>query len=115
MASYGEVGINVGSVGRWTRFVLGILMLSVVAMDFYSASHTHDMASYLMMVLSFVAILGVYTLGHVLIGDKLREAGSNPARAVLRRAAGPLRHRKDECAGIRPPQRRELHSDGVLR
>jgi len=71
MASYGKVGVNVGSVGRWTRFVLGILVIVIVAMDFYSVTHTHDMASYLMMVLSFVAILGVYTLGHVLIGDKL--------------------------------------------
>ena len=71
MASYGEVGINVGSVGRWTRFVIGILTLFIVAMDFNSVTHTHDMASYLMMVLSFAAILGVYTLGHVLIGDKL--------------------------------------------
>ena len=51
-------------------------MLGIVAMDFYSARHTHDMASYLMMALSFVAILGVYTLGHVLIGDKL--SGKSP-------------------------------------
>ena len=71
MASYGKVGVNVGIVGRWTRFVLGILMIVFVATDFYPVTHTHDMASYLMMVLSFVAILGVYTLVHVLIGDKL--------------------------------------------
>lgn len=71
MVNYGKVGENVGSVGRWTRFVLGILTIVIVATDFYSVTHTHDMASYLMMVLSFVAILGVYTLGHVMIGDKL--------------------------------------------
>ena len=71
MASYGEVGVNVGSVGRWTRFVLGILVMVIVAMDFFSATHTHNLAAYIMMVLSFIAILGVYTLGHVLIGDKL--------------------------------------------
>ena len=71
MASYGELGVNVGSVGRWTRFVLGVLVIVFVAADFYPATHTHDMASYLMMVLSFVAIVGVYTLVHALIGDRL--------------------------------------------
>ena len=71
MASYGKVGVNVGSVGRWTRFVLGILMIVSVATDFYPATHTHDISSYLMMILSFVGILGAYTMVHVLIGDKL--------------------------------------------
>ena len=71
MSSYGEVGLNVGSVGRWTRFFLGVLMIVYVAMDFYPITHTHDMASYLMIVGSFVAIVGVYTLVHALIGDKL--------------------------------------------
>lgn len=71
MASYGEVGVNVGFVGRWTRFLLGVLLIVSVASDFYPATHAHGMASYLMMLLSFVAILCVYTLVHVLIGDKL--------------------------------------------
>ncbi len=71
MASYGEVGVNVGFVGRWTRFLLGVLLIVSVASDFYPATHAHGMASYLMMLLSFVAILCVYTLAHVLIGDKL--------------------------------------------
>ncbi len=71
MTNYGEVGVNVGSVGRWTRFVLGILMIVYVATDFYPARHTHDMASYLMMILSFAGILAAYTMVHVAIGDKL--------------------------------------------
>jgi hypothetical protein len=71
MAIYGEVGINVGSVGRWTRFVLGVLVILLVATDFVSTTHTHGTASYLMMALSFAAILGAYTLTHVLIGDRL--------------------------------------------
>ncbi len=71
MASYGEVGINVGSVGRWTRFVLGIVMILIVASDFFSGTHTHSMTSYLMMVLSFVGILGAYTVVHLLVGDRL--------------------------------------------
>ena len=71
MASYGELGVNVGSVGRWTRFVLGILIVALVATDFYPATHTHSAASYLMMALSFLGIMAVYTLVHMLIGDKL--------------------------------------------
>ena len=71
MSNYGVVGVNVGSVGRWTRFVLGILMLLFVATDFFPATHAHSLASFLMMILSFAAILGIYTLGHVLIGDRL--------------------------------------------
>ncbi len=71
MASYGELGVNVGSVGRWTRFVLGILIVAIVATDFYPTTHTHSAASYLMMALSFLGITAVYTLVHVLIGDKL--------------------------------------------
>ena len=35
MASYGEVGVNIGSFGRWTRFVLGILIIALAATDFY--------------------------------------------------------------------------------
>jgi hypothetical protein len=72
MASYGEVGVNVGSVGRWTRFVLGILIVVLVATDFYPVTHAHGAAFFLMMVFSFVGITAVYTLVHVVIGDKLR-------------------------------------------
>jgi len=72
MASYGEVGINVGSVGRWTRLVLGFLVIVFVATDFYPATHAHSATSLLMMVLSFVGITTVFTLVHVMIGDKLR-------------------------------------------
>ncbi len=71
MTSYGEVGVNVGSVGRWTRFVMGIGLIALVAADFYPVTHTHNLMSYLMIAISFVAITGIYTLVHVLIGDKL--------------------------------------------
>ena len=71
MANYGQVGINVGSVGRWTRFILGILVILLVATDFFSATHTHSLGFYVMMLLSFAAILGIFTLGHVLVGDSL--------------------------------------------
>ncbi len=72
MASYGEVGVNVGTVGRWARFVLGILIIALVATDFYPITHAHSAASYLMMALSFAGIIIVYTFVHITIGDKLR-------------------------------------------
>ena len=71
MTSYGEVGVNVGSVGRWTRFILGILVVAFVVTDFYPVTHTHNATSYLMIALSFLGITTAYTLVHMLIGDKL--------------------------------------------
>lgn len=72
MANYGAVGINVGSVGRWTRFVLGIVVMLIVAGDLITASHGHNMNTYLLIVVSFFGITGVYTLVHVLVGDRLK-------------------------------------------
>ena len=60
---------------------MGIGMIVLVATDFYPVTHTHSVTSYLMIVLSFVAITGIYTLGHVLIGNKLR--GKNAWWATL--------------------------------
>jgi hypothetical protein len=71
MTSYGEVGVNVGSVGRWTRFVLGIVVFILVATDLFFTTHTHSSTFYLLMVMSFLAILAIFTSVHVLIGDKL--------------------------------------------
>ena len=78
MTSYGEVGVNVGSVGRWTRLVMGIGVMVMVAADFYPVTHEHSVASYLMIVASFVAITGIYTLGHVPL-----PAGSGPSPGPL--------------------------------
>ena len=50
---------------------MGIGLIALVATDFYPVTHTHSMTSYLMIAISFVAITGIYTLVHVLIGDRL--------------------------------------------
>ena len=34
MSNYGEVGVNIGSVGRWTRLVMGMAIVVLVATDF---------------------------------------------------------------------------------
>ena len=72
MTSYGEVGVNVGTVGRWARFVLGILIIALVVTDFYPVTHAHSTAFYLMLAFSFAGIIIVYTLVHITIADKLR-------------------------------------------
>ncbi len=81
MTTYGEVGINVGGIGRWTRFVLGIVVLILVATDFYPSTHAHAASFYWLFVVSFLVIIATYTSIHVLIGDKL--IGKNPLWATL--------------------------------
>lgn len=71
MSNYGEVGVNIGSVGRWTRLAMGMAIVVLVATDFQPTTHTQDLAFYLMTVSSFMAITAIYTLVHVLLGDKL--------------------------------------------
>lgn len=81
MTTYGEVGINVGRVGRWTRFVLGIIVVLIVAADFFTTSHAHLASFYVLMVTSFLGLTAAYTSIHVLIGDKL--IGKNSLWATL--------------------------------
>jgi hypothetical protein len=80
MGTYGKLGINVGSVGRWVRFTLGVLMTLWVLTDFFG-NHSHSLSFYLLLMGSFAAITGVYTLGHIWLGDKL--VGKNPVIATL--------------------------------
>ena len=72
MSNYGVVGENVGSVGRWIRFVLGVVVVLFVLTDFYPVSHSHSMAFYIMLALSFAGIVAVFTLVHAVLGDKLK-------------------------------------------
>jgi len=71
MSRYGEVGTNVGSVGRWTRFVLGIIVILFVATDFFPATHDHDLWSVTMIILSLAGIIAIFTLVHAGLGNKL--------------------------------------------
>ena len=81
MTTYGKVGMNVGGVGRWTRLVLGVVVIFLIATDFYPATHPHSFSFYLLMVASLLALTAIYTSIHVLIGDKL--IGKNPLWATL--------------------------------
>ena len=76
MTTYGEVGVNVGHVGRWVRFILGIVVILFVTTDLFSSTHAHTLFFYLTMVISFLAIMTIFTSVHVLIGDKLVDKSS---------------------------------------
>ena len=71
MTGYGKVGLNVGSVGRWTRFGLGLITVAYVLSDFYPSTHSHSANFFLLMILSFISIVGIYTFGHVFLGSRL--------------------------------------------
>lgn len=71
MSNYGVVGVDVGPVGRWVRFLLGILVVILVATDFFPASHAHSLAFFVLLIFSFVAIVAVFTAVHLALGEKL--------------------------------------------
>jgi len=71
MSDYGVVGVNVGSVGRWTRFILGIVVILFVATDFIPATHAHGSSFFVMLILSFIALIVVFTAVHAILGDSL--------------------------------------------
>ncbi len=43
MSKYGQVGWDVGIVGRWFRLVMGVLMTSLFVFDFVGGSHSHSL------------------------------------------------------------------------
>ena len=43
MSKYGQVGWDVGIVGRWFRLVMGVLMTALFVFDFVGGSHTHSL------------------------------------------------------------------------
>ncbi len=56
-----QVGLTVGPVGRFIRFLLGLLILLIVVSDVLSSSHGHSLADYLMIALSFVGLVLIYS------------------------------------------------------
>ena len=43
MSKYGQVGWDVGIVGRWFRLVMGVLMTGFFLFDFVGGAHTHSL------------------------------------------------------------------------
>jgi uncharacterized membrane protein YhaH (DUF805 family) len=73
MSKYGKLGWDVGSVGRWTRLVFGILLTALVVLDFIGGSHTHSPATNLLTGILFVGIVAIYFAGYMLIVERVKD------------------------------------------
>lgn len=74
MSTYGTVGKDVGTVGRWIRLAGGGLILLLVLADFVGGTHSHSARTNALIVLFFVAIVfayhGVYLWVHPWVRGK---------------------------------------------
>ena len=73
MSSYGEVGSDVGIVGRWFRLVMGVFITSLVVFDFVGGSHTHSLRTNVLTGLFFVGIILVYFAAYVLVVERVKD------------------------------------------
>jgi len=73
MSKYGQVGWDVGIVGRWFRLVMGILIVLLVLFDFLGGSHTHSLRTNVLTGLFFVGFLLFYLVGYLLIVERVKD------------------------------------------
>ena len=73
MSKYGEVGWNVGVVGRWVRLLMGMLVTSLVVLDFVGGSHTHTVRTNMLTLLFFVGFLLAYLAAYLLLSERLKD------------------------------------------
>lgn len=83
--TYGELGRDVGVVGRWFRLLAGGALAGYVAIH---AARDFSMSEIIELVLYFTVTLGLYTAAHYVVGERLLSI----ANAWLRTAIllGPL-------------------------
>ncbi len=73
MSKYGQVGWDVGIVGRWFRLVMGGLMTSLFVFDFVGASHTHSLRTNVLTGLFFVGFVLVYFAAYLLVIERVKD------------------------------------------
>ena len=73
MSTYGQVGWEVGTVGRWFRLILGILVMSFVLWDFIGGGHTHSLTTNMLIGLFFLGFIFAYLVVYLLIADRLKD------------------------------------------
>ena len=73
MSNYGQVGWDVGIVGRWFRLVMGISMMTLVVLDFAGGSHTHSLGTNVLTVLFFVGFVLVYLAAYLLVVERVKD------------------------------------------
>lgn len=72
MSKYGQVGWNVGIVGRWFRLVMGTLMMGFFVFDFVGGDHTHSLRTNVLTGLFFVGFVLVYFAAYLLVIEKVK-------------------------------------------
>ena len=73
MSKYGEVGWDVGVVGRWFRLVLGVLITGAVVFDFWGGGHTHSPRTNVLTGVFFVTILLAYLAVYLLVVERVKD------------------------------------------
>ena len=73
MSKYGEVGLDVGVVGRWFRLVMGIGVTLLVAFDFFGGSHTHSLKTNVLTGLFFLGFILAYFAAYLLVIDRVKD------------------------------------------
>ena len=72
MSKYGQVGWDVGIVGRWFRLVMGTLMMGFFVFDFVGGDHTHSLRTNVLTGLFFVGFVLVYFAAYLLVIEKVK-------------------------------------------
>ena len=83
--SFGKIGREVGTAGRWVRLIGGAMLAGYVA---YHALQAPSIAGFTELALYFVATLGVYTAATYLLGQRLLATSNAWVRTAI--LLGPL-------------------------
>ena len=81
MSTYGQVGLDVGTVGRWFRLISGILIMSFVLWDFIGGEHTHSLTTNMLIGVFLLGFVLAYLVVYLLIADRLKD--KNPWIATI--------------------------------
>ena len=73
MSKYGQVGWDVGIVGRWFRLVMGFLFTGLVVFDLVGAFHTHSLRTNVLTGLFFVGFVLVYFAAYLLVIERVKD------------------------------------------
>ncbi len=76
MSKYGQVGWDVGIVGRWFRLVMGILFAGLVVFDLVGAFHTHSLRTNVLTGLFFVGFVLFYFAAFLMVIERVK--GKSP-------------------------------------
>ena len=73
MSQYGQVGWDVGRVGRWFRLMMGILVTYLVLFDFLGGAHAHSLRTNVLTGLFFVGFVLAYLAAYLLIIERIKD------------------------------------------